>query len=387
MIIKNFLYFTFILILLFTYYFQEDIHNTEAILLTILQINCSLRINNQGFVLFIQAFFLIILYHLEKKAISLPLNLLAHVLIFVSIIVFIKYTKENAGKNIKEKKLGVNKFLTEEILLQKQNANFLNIISDAIIICNPKTKMLDYLNSKANHLFLSSVQPTKIDDIPTWPLYPENPSISDSIVTNTVFLPKLLDSNKYKSLSYFTKIGNCIYSLSVFNISNSISIIVITPSKHFNESNNTKMLSYVTHELRTPLNCINTMLDALMRNAPEELKESYITPARDSLGCLLALINDLLDMSQIMAGKFSLSLCEFKLNNVTKNVIKLMTLQAELKGIKILYEESKDLPYEINSDPARLRQVLINLLSNAMKYTSYGWIKVIKVNFIKYNLN
>lgn len=380
---KNLLYFISILILLLTYFFEYDMKNTEAILLTLLQIKCSQRIKNRGFILFIQSVFLITLYRLDKKAISLPFNLLAHFFIFFSILVFIKYPKEKASEKIKGKKLEYKKSLAEfhekiDILIQKTNSNFLNSISDALILFNPRTKIIDYLNSKANHLFPSSVHPSKIDDLPSWPLYSEISSISNSMRTNTVFLPKLLDSDEYTSFSYLTKIENELCSLSVFKISHSLSIIVITPSKNINESNNTKMLSYVTHELRTPLNCINTMLDALMRSASQELRESYIIPARDSLGCLLALINDLLDMSQIMAGKFSLSLCDFKINNVMRDVIKLMTLQAELKEVKIIFEESKDLPYEVNSDPARLRQVLINLLSNAMKYTSFGWIKVSK---------
>ena len=149
-----------------------------------------------------------------------------------------------------------------------------------------------------------------------------------------------------------------------------------TPNISNNNSGNLKMLSYVSHEFRTPLNCINTMLDALIRKAPENLQEAFIIPARDSLAYLLALVNDFLDMSQMMAGKFSLSFSEFKLKHVTKNVIKLMSLQAELKGIKLIYEQSGEIPEEIYSDPARLRQVLINLMSNAMKYTSQGWIKV-----------
>ena len=372
--------FLFILILLLTYFFQGNIDVPETILLSILQINYSLRIRSQRLIFFIQAFFLITLYQLENNVKFVFLSLLAHVVVFFTIIGFIKFIESNYRKKLTENNLRVKETLTEfpeniQILLKKENTSFLNIISDALILFDPNTKKIDCFNSNAS-LLLSSVDPTKIDDLPPWPLYPDISSISDPIVSTNVLLSKLLDSDEYQSFSYFTKIDTTVYSFSVYNISNSISIIIITPKKNVNKSNNTRMLSYVTHELRTPLNCINTMLDALMRSAPENLKKSYIIPAKDSLGCLLAIVNDLLDMSQMMAGKFSLSLCEFKLNHVTKNVIRLMTMQAELKGIKIIYEESKDIPYEINSDPGRLRQVLINLMSNAMKYTNRGWIKV-----------
>ena len=178
--------------------------------------------------------------------------------------------------------------------------------------------------------------------------------------------------------SYITTLSSISYKIVIHKISDQNSLCLMERMTNVANSNNLKMISYIAHEFRTPLNCINTMLDALAKKAPQILKDAFIVPARDSLACLLALVNDLLDMSQMMAGKFSLALCEFKIKQVTKNVIKLMSLQAELKEIQILYEDSGDIPDEIYSDPARLRQVLINLISNAMKYTSQGWIKVTK---------
>jgi signal transduction histidine kinase len=241
---------------------------------------------------------------------------------------------------------------------------------------DPKTRTINHLNKNAIDL-LSPSKPAKVDELPPWPLLPVEKSSKSLSITN-ISLPEILDltsifPSKYKSYHLSNN-----YEISVHNFSSSFSLIIISKVHHQiqDNSNNLKMLSYVSHEFRTPLNCINTMLDALTKKAPEYLLETYIIPARDSLGYLLALVNDFLDMSQMIAGKFSLAFSEFKLRNLTKNVMKLMHLQAELKGISLLYEESKEIPEEVCSDPARLRQVLINLMSNAMKYTNEGSIKV-----------
>ena len=271
----------------------------------------------------------------------------------------------------------------KEKLEEIEKINILDLISDSLIFFNTNTRCIYHLNQKALNIFFPSI-PSTISDLPSWPLI-YNVS-STTMINSTFFLPSILDQAFIFPSKYKTCNLSNYYEVSVHKISPSMSVIRMVSVSNQNpvSSNNLKMLSYVSHEFRTPLNCINTMLDALIRKAPEDLQEAFIIPARDSLAYLLALVNDFLDMSQMMAGKFSLSFSEFKLKQVTKNVIKLMSLQAELKGIELLYEEKGEIPDEIYSDPARLRQVLINLMSNAMKYTSKGWIKVNSSIFLNF---
>lgn len=312
----------------------------------------------------------------EKHKFKVDLFLGCFIIFFMFLIVNNHTDKSKQCKRlfkIKSSFFGIQK--KKDNLEQKEKYHILDIISDSLIFVNTNTRTIYYLNQNALNIFSPCI-PSTIADLPSWPLFPD---CSSSTMTNSFFLlPSILDQCSVHPSKFKACYLSNYYEVSIHRISSSISVIRIinTSNQIQNNSSNLKMLSYVSHEFRTPLNCINTMLDALIRKAPENLQEPYIIPARDSLAYLLALVNDFLDMSQMMAGKFSLSFSEFKLKHIMKNVIKLMSLQAELKGIKLIYEQLGEIPEEIYSDPARLRQVLINLMSNAMKYTSKGWIKV-----------
>jgi PAS domain S-box-containing protein len=136
-------------------------------------------------------------------------------------------------------------------------------------------------------------------------------------------------------------------------------------------------LSSMSHELRTPLNAIigftSLILDGMTGDINEEQREQ-LTLVKSSSNHLLSLINDVLDISKIEAGKIELSIEEFALNEVVSEVIDLMTPATQKKGIELISETDGDI--QVHTDRRRLKQVLINLAGNAVKFTEQGSVRI-----------
>ena len=132
-------------------------------------------------------------------------------------------------------------------------------------------------------------------------------------------------------------------------------------------------LANMSHELRTPLNAIlgYSQLLAREKNLTDEQKQTLSTINRSG-SHLLNLINDVLEMSKIEAGRVSLNLKNCDLLYLLDSLQEMFTLKAELKGLTLSIEKSSDLPLYIRADESRLRQVLINILTNALKFTELG---------------
>jgi PAS domain S-box-containing protein len=132
----------------------------------------------------------------------------------------------------------------------------------------------------------------------------------------------------------------------------------------------------MSHELRTPLNGVIGMVDLLSRTPLDGRQKRYVEVARASASLLLSVINDILDFSKIEAGKLELEQVEFSFRDVVEEVATMLELSAEEKDLELCCEADAALDAPCTGDPSRVRQILVNLISNAIKFTSRGEVAV-----------
>jgi len=138
----------------------------------------------------------------------------------------------------------------------------------------------------------------------------------------------------------------------------------------------TEFLANMSHEIRTPMNAIIGMSEILEHEKLDERQMSFVKDINISAHSLLGIINDILDMSKIEAGKLELSPVDYDFNRFIENVASMFTLIAEKKGIEFKFEKAGDMPGHLFGDDIRLRQIITNLCGNAVKFTEKGYVKL-----------
>ena len=207
-----------------------------------------------------------------------------------------------------------------------------------------------------------------------------------NIFSNSITKPIIELSNQTSNISYDNPSMEVLKSniLEVYQLSSNFSVMIKELNERTKKLSDAKskaieankiksdFLSNMSHELRTPLNGVIGMSQIALDNEKNKIQRSYLEKINSSGNMLLRIINDLLDYSKMEAGKLDIENIEFKIDNVLQNVADLVSIKAYEKDIEIIFNRDIHIPKRIVGDPLRISQILVNIISNAIKFTEKG---------------
>jgi signal transduction histidine kinase/HPt (histidine-containing phosphotransfer) domain-containing protein/ActR/RegA family two-component response regulator len=178
---------------------------------------------------------------------------------------------------------------------------------------------------------------------------------------------------------------NQVARLAILGIAAAIDVAIVHQSRGLREARDraeeashskSEFLANMSHEIRTPLNAVLGMMSLLLETPLSAIQREYVATARGSGAALLAVINDILDVSKIEAGKLEIETAPFVLREGLEAALGILAAKAREKELAFTCRVAEEVPLAIESDSARLRQILVNLLDNAIKFTPRGEVSL-----------
>lgn len=177
--------------------------------------------------------------------------------------------------------------------------------------------------------------------------------------------------------------SNCLYSVKddLFNEKKELTKVIVKMNdakeevERVNQAK-TDFLAKMSHEIRTPINVITGLTEILLDEEKDEELRGYAVDIKNASNGLLSLINDILDLTKIEAGKISIQNADYEIETLINDVVNIMKVPIENKGLKFNISVSQDISSILYGDMARIRQILINILNNACKFTDEGYISL-----------
>lgn len=188
-----------------------------------------------------------------------------------------------------------------------------------------------------------------------------------------LFAPDRLMLTQYR-LFMFVLSGVGLIVGSAITERHRIALELLDAKQRAEEANRIKsqFLANMSHEIRTPINGVLGMAELVLDSDPTEEQREYLEILKSSGDFLSGVINDVLDFSRMEAGKLAIEELEFDLHDLVRDTLKSLSLPAHEKGLDLAYQVRGNIPARLLGDPSRLRQILLNLVGNALKFTPSG---------------
>ena len=283
-------------------------------------------------------------------------------------------TKELKNKNKKlEQANDIARLGNWDLDLKEQKLDWSEVARDIFEVSadfepNPENELLFYKSGDSRDSRFNALNAAVLHGR-NWDLELElTTAKGNDIWIRSIGMPQFVDGRCLKIRGTFqdiTKIKNMEASL----------IAAKEDAEHANKAKS-EFLANMSHEIRTPLNGIIGFTDLLIKTQLNETQQQYLSIVTQSGNALLNTINDILDFSKIEAGKLEMNRSKFNLYEMAEESADVIKYQVQSKGLEMLLNISSDLPKYIWADELRLKQILINLLGNAVKFTEKGEIEL-----------
>ena len=248
---------------------------------------------------------------------------------------------------------------------------FAEYMNDPVVVLNSNKEFI-FANSKAVDVFPELYRKRKNASVPT--------DIIDMLMQKGGEFERNNKNYRIKVTDIYdesTFIGYCYILLDVTERQKLMEDLIDAKEKaEIASKAKTDFLSNMSHEIRTPMNAVVGMTDILLRKEHDDIETEYLNNIKTSGVALISIINDILDYSKIESGKLELVEEEYSTTSILNDMSMIFLNRIGEKNIELLYDIDKDFPTTLYGDALRIRQIIINIMNNAVKFTEEGYVKL-----------